>query len=239
MKTPEQMIAIYQKQAENCLANLNTSPIRDNPYLVAVNHKMAHQNFLAIGIMQWRFSLADPRPAMRRAYEVCRSACQLLPGTSAPEFVPSRFRFFDAVHLAVLLNDAISPQFIDLLKECHREADVHTALDYALALAVAANQPELINTTIAQHKFPRRLELYQHTYETYEGLLRGGSSLLAKAEENYKKRGRDNYYSEGCLIDGGRDYNALAVDYRLAVIIEARDLRVTSIHRLPESGGGG
>lgn len=239
MKTPEQMIANYQGQAENCLANLNTSPIRDNPYLVALNHKMAHQYFFGIGITQWRFGLADARPAMRRAYEVCRSACQLLPGASSPEPVPSRFRFFDAVHLAVLLGDASSPQIIDLLKQCHREADVHTALDYALALAVAAYQPELINTTIAQHKFPRRLELYKHTYETYQGLLRDDSSLLAKAEENYKKRGRDNYYSEGSLIDGGRDYNALAVDYRLAVIIEARRLRVSSIHRLPESGGGG
>lgn len=128
---------------------------------------------------------------------------------------------------------------VDLLKQCHREADVHTALDYALAIAVAARQPELINTTIAEHKFPRRLELYQRTYETYEGLLRGDSSILAKAEENYKKRGRDNYYSEGFLIEGGRDYNALAVDYRLAVIIKARGLQVSSIHQLPEIGGGG
>ena len=239
MKTPEQMIVIYQGQADNCLANLDKSPIRENPYLVALNHKMAHQNLFGIGITQWRFGLADPRPAMRRAYEVCRSASQLLPGTSSPEPLPSRFRFFDGVHLAVLLGEPVGPEINVPIEQCLRESDVHTALDYALALALARRQPALIQATIAQHKFARRLQLYQQTYETYGGLLGGDISLLTAAEENYKKRGRDNYYSEGFLVDGGRDYNGHAVDYRLATIIKARGLEVSSVHRLPEGGGGG
>jgi hypothetical protein len=239
MKSPEQMIDIYQGQADNSLANLNKTPIRENPYLLALNHRIAHQDFFAISITQWRFSLADPRPAMRRAYKVCHSACQLLPGVSSPEPVPSRFRFFDAVHLAMLLGEPVGPQIIALIEQCHRASDVHTALDYALALAIATNQPSLIPTTIARHKFPRRLQLYQRTYETYGGLLEGDVSLFTAAEENYKKRGRDNYYSEGFLVDGGRDYNAYAVDYRLAAIIKARGLQVSTVHRLPANGGGG
>jgi hypothetical protein len=233
MKTPEQLIALHRTQADRSLTNLQNQAIRDNPFLLALNHRIAHQNSFAVALIDWRHSLADPRPDLRTAYEVCRGASQAIPGITYPEPLFSRFRFYDRVFLAVLLGEEVSADVRDLLEQCLLLADIHNALDYALALALATNEPRRLGAVISQQDFPKRLKLYQQTYEDYERLMNGDAAALASAESNYSDRARDKYYSEGFLIDGGGPHNPSAVDYRLAAILKACGVRTESPHRLP------
>jgi hypothetical protein len=82
----------------------------------------------------------------------------------------------------------------------------------------------------------KRQMLAASSYRTYFDLINRDKGspdvqdLIASAESNFTARRKDAFYSGGLDIEGGGQYNNIAVDYRLSAVMKYRGLLSSSIH---------
>ena len=139
---------------------------------------------------------------------------------------------------ATILASLLGRQSEFELGECELDVCGDLFLDCHLAKCLQGFAPgNDIRSGFEQLHKAKRHALAIRTYEAYFRLLDLDPSsseveqYVAKAEANFSARRKDAYYSGGHDIQGGGQYNDLAVDYRLAAILNYRGIHVESVHR--------
>lgn len=97
--------------------------------------------------------------------------------------------------------------------------------DAALCRVLRTGKPEKMPCQFGSSK---RLTLHIATYENYFSLVRHihdgsfekAAECVAVGEQNYKKRGKNAYYSGGASFEGGGPDNDYMFDFRLAALVE-------------------
>ncbi|MCS7468285.1 hypothetical protein NZK35_16660 [Stieleria sp. ICT_E10.1] len=232
--TPNEMSAFFAERASKSVSAIDSLKVQNVPLLLDLNFRQAAQNYLMSALVDWRHRLANPRHKLVNAFDACKTAIELLPGLDSPTPLATRFRFYDTVYLATLI-DIDPPQSCSrIFQSCRADAGIDLALDYSLAeqlLGTGAILP-----TIEGRTFSNEQALLRKTFVTYAAILDGNKGKIGTAESNFAERGSDSYYSGGLQIDGGGPDNSSVIDYRLAAILKATGSEMDTIHAMPSTG---
>ena len=229
--TPNEMAAFFAERASKSMAALDSAKVQNVPLLLELNLRQSAQSSLMSALVDWRHRLSDPRPKLVNAFNACKTAVGLLPTLDSPTPLATRFRFYDTVFLAVLVETEPPTGCLQLLQSCRTVAESDPALDYSLAEECLG--AHTITSTINAGVFSNEETLLSKTYATYSKILAGDIDEIGNAASNFSERRTDSYYYGGLHIDGGGPDNANVIDYRLAAILKARRMEVDTIHAMP------
>ncbi len=222
--------AFFTERAMKNSAILGMPEVRSTPMLLELNMRQVAQNHLMSALIDWRHRLTNPRPKLTLAFNACASALEVLPILDSPTPLHSRFRFYDIVFLAKLLDIDVPIKCVPVLKECRSNAEVDSCLDFALAETLLGFN--VLGPIVETAAFTNRQNLLKTTYSTYLDLLNGIFDAIELAEENFTERRKNSYYSGGLQIDGGGLNNSDVIDYRLACVLKTSGVKTDSIHEL-------
>lgn len=191
--------------------------------LAAVVWTESAVNYLMGAMLAWRAGLADPRPWLDACVDVSEEAVTSL--ASQPGLLGT-FNRSPGAYSALLRNRLSSPV---VGAAAHGEGDagktapLEVRLDATLIRILVEGDPDPVHR--ADCAAPSgRLALLRRTFDTYVELARAGNDpaervrLTSAAVANFRARRRNGFYAGGLRAEGGGDYNALLVDYRLAAI---------------------
>jgi hypothetical protein len=191
--------------------------------LAAVVWSESAVNYLMRAMLAWRASLDDPRPWLDACVDVSEDAVSSL--ASQPGFLRTFNRSPGAY--SALLRDRVSSPVVAAAALAEggpgTTPPLEVLLDAILIRILVEHDPDSVNGADGAAT-PGRLALLRRTFDTYVELARAGNDptervrLTSAAVANFRARRRDGFYASGQRAEGGGDYNALLVDYRLAAI---------------------
>lgn len=230
VKSPEQILGNYCQHAERSKLGFDSAKIASNADLAAFNLGQGLKAYLMQGLIGWRCGITSPVGPFREALTFVRqgfSTWQTMKGRSAARAL--HLPLEKATFVAFLVNEtAITFDFHDLVAERLLDANLAHGLHDEWDEESWANGVEQLRQT-------RGSTLAVETYTTYYRLLRYSHTGDVKVNVEravllFEKRKSNSFYSGGEQTDGGGDYNAITVDYRLATIMKKVRYKSDSIH---------
>lgn len=184
---------------------------------------------VGLGMIAWREG-GNPTPFFNQAIDdisMCRDdlISRGMPVSKLP------------VVTATIIASLIDRQSQFSLSPCELDFAGDLFLDCCLAKRLQDNPPDTeVQQGLDRLGKLKRQALAGRTYKTYFELLdmeassSDLASAIAEAEANYSARRKDAFYSGGWDIEGGGQYNDIAIDYRLSAIAKFRGFPVASVH---------
>ncbi len=227
---PLTLFAEWQSFAEKGLAaaieNRNSS-------LARLNLRQLFLHAIQRGLYRWRTGSESPRQDFEEALTTVHRAQTLLPQL-APETIAMDIFPKGAPSVVSYLLYGNATGIVDA------EGAVHEASSDPAERAGILVSDALLDRTSAQDAlmlisdkpWPKQLTLFKRSHEIYLSLLAGEETdaLVKEAEDLFRWRSRDGYYTGGHAIYGGGPDNGTSVDFVLAAVLKKIAYRGSSIH---------
>lgn len=229
-KSPEQILANYRHHVERSKQGFDSAIEISNPDLVASNLGQGLKAFLMQGLIGWRCGISSPVNPFRECLAFVRQGYltwQTMSGTSTT--LTLHLPLEKAMFVAFLVNEsAIALDLHGLVAD--------RLLDAILGDGLQGNWDEETWTSgLEQLRQVKGSALAVESYTAYYRLLRSSqdsdaTGTVEKAISLFEKRKSNGFYSTGEQSDGGGNYNAITVDYRLAAIMKKIGYKSDSVH---------
>jgi hypothetical protein len=229
-KSPEQVLANYCQHAERSKQGFDSARAASNPDLAASNLGQGLKAYLMQGLIGWRCGITSPVNSFRGGMGFVRqgySTWQTMNGSSTARTL--HLPLEKTAFVAFLVNE--NPIAFDL-----HELVADRLLDANLGQGLQGEWDEEAWTSgLEQLRQVKGSTLAVESYTAYHRLLRSSQdgdvkATVEKAVSLFEKRKSNGFYSAGEQTDGGGNYNAITVDYRLAAIMKKIDYKSDSIH---------
>jgi hypothetical protein len=229
-KSPEQILANYRQHAERSHHGLDIARAQSDPDLAAANLGQGLKACLMQGLIGWRCGIMLPVAPFREGLSFVRPG--QLRWDSMNGSISSRTLHLPlekTLFLALLVNER--PASLDL-----KGLVADRLLDAILGRGLQEEwNEEIWMAGVAELRTLKGSSLAVESYITYHRLLRSSEHCDVKATVDrsialFEKRKNNGFYGGGEQTDGGGDYNAITVDYRLAAIMKKIGYASGSVH---------
>lgn len=222
--SPDDTLIFFSDSASRAEKGIEVARSSSNPQLLALNVRQLFKNRLISGLIQWRLG-RNPIAQLAAAIDVVEANRSEL---NSPAYAIPFAR-------AALVAFLIGREFKQPVREDSEFSD-EDKLDFELARAtpisgISASADRAINKL--NHR--DRTKLVAESYRVYFEIATNSTgdsipTIVQRAESNYERRARDEYFQGGDQIEGGGRDNGLVVDFRLAVALLKAGIPARSIH---------
>lgn len=233
---PTEILDFFFKQASRAEGGLSSAKVNGNYELFALNARQLFKSQLMQTLVRWRLK-ENPLPHLEVCLVNIFTNAELLVVLDETAEICSDLPIEKAMILA-FLND----RKIDLRIDFSSVEVPERLLDYLLALTLFSGSI----TEEIQAEISRKTELLannskcilaSNTYQTYFEILSNFfkklpfEDFVSRAEELFKRRANDSFYSGSEQTEGGGQDNQIVLDYRLAAIFKKIGYTGVSVHR--------
>lgn len=229
-KSPEQILANYGQHPERSKFGFDAARTASNPDLAACNLGQGLKSYLMQGLVGWRSGIMSPVGPFREALAFVRqgySAWQTMNGSVTARAL--HLPLEKAALVAFLVNkSAVTFDFHELAADRLLDANLRLGLQDEW-------HEEMWASGLEQLRQLKGSTLAVETYTTYHRLLHftqdgEAEAAVEMATSQFERRKSNGFYSSGEQTDGGGNYNAITVDYRLAAIMKKIGYKGKSVH---------
>jgi hypothetical protein len=221
--TPREMVEFFLEQMEGWREGASDAAARGDLHHFMLSTMQIFKCSTMAGLIVWRHDFGDPTDHITAAVAVAGDLVTNEPAGAA-DLIWQAFPLSYVPYLASLVNrdaEIFMRRLPPPEQALRRPETIETYLNSMLLLAfrgIGSPPDSWLD------KVPRRLALVSDTYRCYLRLLTAPAheypSLVHQAEDLYRRRARNSYYSGGLQIFGGGPDNGHVVDFILGAILK-------------------